>query len=233
MIAESDFNHETQIAIVHTADHELAAPVSPATERGRRRLALLGGGTDGNERLTSLMGAILIVLLAAIGITILRVRQLIWLHLFLGLLLLGPVTVKMASTGYRFARYYTRNVAYRTKGPPQVVLRMIAPIIVVTTVIVFVSGILLLIEGPSSRDQLLPLHKISFIVWVVFTAVHVLGYLPRVIPALRDAPTDTSPGAAGRWITIAGAVVAGLVVAIVLIPQFGPWLASGALGHRH
>ena len=56
-----------------------------------------------------MVGAILIVLLAVIGITILQLRQLIWVHLFLGLVLLGPITAKTASTGYRFARYYTRD----------------------------------------------------------------------------------------------------------------------------
>jgi hypothetical protein len=195
-------------------------------------VSLIGGGTDGNERLTSLMGWILIVLLAALGITILRVRQLIWPHLFLGLLLLGPVMVKMASTGYRFVRYYSGAPAYREKGPPEPLMRMIAPMVVITTVVVFVSGILLLAEGPSSRGELLPIHKVSFIVWLVFTGLHVLGHLPRMLPALRDARTDVSPGAAGRWITLAGAVVAGLVVAIVLIPQFGPWTAHAALFHH-
>src|SRR5581483_10843700 len=100
---------------------------------------LLGGGTDGNAQLTSLMGAILIVLSAAIGVTILRVRQLMWPHLFLGLLLLGPVAMKIGSTGYRFARYYTRDAAYRSKGPPELILRAIAPPVVASTVIVFVS----------------------------------------------------------------------------------------------
>jgi hypothetical protein len=186
---------------------------------------LTGGGTTGNERLTSLIGAVLIVLLAALGITILRVRQLIWPHLFLGLLLLGPVAVKMASTGYRFVRYYAHDPAYRSKGPPELLMRATAPLVVVTTVIVFVSGLLLLFDGPSSRGQWLPLHKISFIVWGVFFALHVLWHLPGMWGALRREGAGDSPGAAGRWITLAGAVVAGLIVAIVLIPQFGPWTA--------
>jgi hypothetical protein len=227
--AESKFSDETDIGDVETAEHEL---VAPATARAaRRRAALFGGGTIGNERLTSLMGAILIVLLAALGITILRVRQLIWPHLFLGLLLISPVMLKMTSTGYRFVRYYTRNAAYRLEGPPEPLLRAIAPLLVASTVVVFVSGVLLLAEGPSSRDQLLPLHKISFIVWGVFFALHVLGHLPRMLRALRNARSDDSPGAAGRWIAIAGALVAGLILAIVLIPQFGPWTTHAALFH--
>lgn len=218
---------------MYAAEQDTAASVERATGH-RRRLSLTGGGPDGNERLTSLMGAILIVLLAALGITILRVRQLIWPHLFLGLLLLGPVAVKMASTGYRFLRYYTFSPDYRSKGPPQPLLRMVAPLVVITTLIVFISGVLLLVEGTSSRNQLLPIHKVSFIVWLVFTALHVLGHLPRMLSALRGARSDTSPGATGRWITLAGAVVAGLILAIVLIPQFGPWTAHAALfSHDH
>ena len=57
----------------------------PHNARGRR--GLLGGGTEGNERLTVLTGLLLIVLLAGLGITIVRIGQLLWLHLFLGLLL--------------------------------------------------------------------------------------------------------------------------------------------------
>jgi hypothetical protein len=217
---------------VHTVEHDIA-PIAPATKQPRRGRALLGGGTDGNERLTSLLGAILIVLLAALGITILRVRQLIWPHMFLGLLLLGPVAVKMASTGYRFARYYTRDAAYRAKGPPEALLRAIAPLVVASTIVVFGSGVLLLAQGPSSRGRWLGIHKASFVLWLVFMAVHVLAHLPRMVPALRDARHDISPGSTGRWIALAGAVVAGLIIAVVLIPQFDPWTAHAALGRDH
>jgi len=78
---------------------------------------LHGGGPDGNEQLTATTGVILVALLAVLGVTILRVQQLISVHLFVGLLLLGPVALKMASTGYRFVRYYTHSDAYRRKGP--------------------------------------------------------------------------------------------------------------------
>ena len=38
--------------------------------------------------------------------------------MFLGVLLIGPVALKLASTGYRFVRYYTSEPRYRRKGPP-------------------------------------------------------------------------------------------------------------------
>jgi hypothetical protein len=198
-------------------------------------VSLTGGGTGGNEQLTAVNGLILVVLCVVIGVTILRIRQLISVHLFVGLLLLGPVALKMASTGYRFARYYTRDPVYREKGPPGLGLRLIAPIAVLTTVGVFVTGILLLIEGPSHRGQLVAIHKVSFIVWVVFVGLHLLGHLPTLGHALGAAPGvpgGGSPGAAGRWISLVGVLVAGCVLAIVLIPQFGAWAARGALHHH-
>jgi hypothetical protein len=202
---------------------------------------LLGGGVDGNEWLTTATGAVLIALLAVLGVTIVRIGQLTWLHLFLGFLLLGPVALKLASTGYRFARYYAHSDAYVDRGPPPWPLRTIAPAVVASTVVVFASGIVLLFKGPRHPGLWLSLHKVSFIVWLVFTALHVLGHLPRVggllrVPRSGAASGATSltggDGAAGRWIALAGAIVAGVVVAIVLIPHFGAWTAPGALHHH-
>jgi len=126
---------------------------------------LTGGGTAGNQQLTALLGVILTVLLLVIGVTILRVQQLISVHLFVGLLLIGPVGAKLASTGYRFFRYYTNDGEYRHKGPPALLLRLSAPVLVLTTASVFISGVILLFVGPANRGQLVLIHKASFFVW--------------------------------------------------------------------
>jgi hypothetical protein len=207
-------------------------------------LARLGaGGTEGNERLTVQTGVVLIVLLAVLGVTILRIGQLLSIHLFVGLLLLGPIALKLASTGYRFLRYYTHEPRYRRKGPPALMLRLLAPLVVLATVVVFASGVALLLLGPSSRSSLLLVHKASFFVWLGATAIHVLGHLPDVQRAfagngeLRGAVFSNARGAGhahdaaaragggGRALALAGALVAGLVLAIALIPQYGPWLS--------
>src|ERR1035437_1314491 len=129
---------------------------------------LTGGGTTGNERLTAATGAMLIALLAVLGVTILRVRPLLSVHLFVGMLLIPPVMLKMGTTGYRFVRYYTADPAYRSKGPPEALMRALAPLVVLTTVIVFASGVALLFVGPDSRGTLLPIHRVSFIAWLAF-----------------------------------------------------------------
>lgn len=59
----------------------------------------------------------LLVLLAAEGVTILSVQRLLTAHFFVGMLLIGPVALKVCSTSYRFVRYYTGAATYRRKGP--------------------------------------------------------------------------------------------------------------------
>jgi hypothetical protein len=214
----------------------LQAPTAVASQRRHGLRRLLAGGTDGNEQLTAITGAVLVVLLAVLGVTILRIGQLIWTHLFVGLVLLGPVVLKMASTGYRFMRYYTRERTYQLKGPPPPLLRLIAPGVVLMTLTVFISGIVLMFDGPARRGTPLLIHKASFILWLGLTGLHVLGHLPGMGDTLRGATRITGergvPGASVRWLTLAGALAAGLVVAIVLIPQFGAWTAAGALHHH-
>ena len=65
--------------------------------RARRPLLarVFSGGADGNEQLTAVTGVVLIVLLAALGVTILRIGQMLNAHMFLGMLLLGPVALKI------------------------------------------------------------------------------------------------------------------------------------------
>jgi hypothetical protein len=201
-----------------------------------------GGGPDGNEQLTAATGVVLIVLLAALGVTILRVDQLTWLHFFLGLLLIGPVALKMASTGYRFTRYYTHDAAYRQRGAPETWLRLLAPLLIISTVVVFASGVVLMYDGPAHRNPLMLVHKASFIVWVGATALHVLGHLIGLPAALRAPSLDRTPargarggqaGGAGRVVALAGAIVGGLVLAIALIPDFSIWTAHlSLLGHN-
>ena len=150
--------------------------------------------------------------------------------MFLGILLIPPIALKMASTGYRFVRYYTSNLRYRSKGAPPAILRLIAPIVVASTMVVFASGVALLLLGPSSRGSLLLIHKASFFVWIAVTAIHVLGHLsdlPQALKTKHELQRELDgygTGSAGRILSLSGALVAGVVLAILYVPQFGPWL---------
>jgi hypothetical protein len=113
------------------------------------------------------------------------------------------------------------------------------PVVVLTTVVVFVTGVALLIVGPSHRDPWLALHKVSFIGWAAFMGLHVLAHLPAVARALgigregKEQRAAAAAGAIGRWVAIAGALVGGLVLAVVLIPDFAAWTAHGVFVHHH
>ena len=80
------------------------------------------------------------MLLALEGVTIVGLGRLTTAHVVIGMMLIPPVVVKMASTGYRLVRYYAGDPAYRKKGPPPVLLRLLGPFVVVLTAIVIASG---------------------------------------------------------------------------------------------
>ncbi len=182
-------------------------------------------GTEGNERLTGITAVVLVALLAVEGVTIVALGPLVSVHLFVGLALIPPIGLKLASTGYRFARYYTNSPRYRRRGPPPPLLRAIAPIVVLTSVVVLASGVWLLLAGPSSRDAVLPIHKVSFIVWLAFTGVHVLGHVLRLPPTLSAeyGRGARAPGWAVRQATLGVALVAGIGLAAALVPHYAAW----------
>ncbi|HYB26418.1 MAG TPA: hypothetical protein VEF89_07390 [Solirubrobacteraceae bacterium] len=160
------------------------------------------------------------------------------MHLFVGLLLLGPVLLKLASTGYKFTRYYTGNPAYRRQGPPALALRLIGPMVVLSTLGVFATGGILLFVGPSHGHPWLLLHKATFIVWVGFMSLHVLGHLPVLARTLGvralagEHGGGAVPGRIGRWVASTSAVVGGLILALVLIPDFSAWTATAVVHHH-
>jgi hypothetical protein len=64
-------------------------------------------------------------------------------------------------------------------------LRTLGPVLVGLTTIVFATGIVLLVLGPSSRGTVLLIHKVSFICWAVVTAIHIAGHLPELARGCR------------------------------------------------
>lgn len=184
------------------------------------------GGTAGNEALTSAAAAVLTVLLLAEGVTILNVRQLRTPHMFIGMVLIGPVLVKLGSTGYRFARYYLGARAYREKGPPLLGLRLLAPLLVVTTIGVFATGVALLAIGHRT-GSLLEIHKVCFIVWAVVFVVHFLAHTPAMTRSLRSDWTAARrrelPGSGPRLALVISSVTIGVAVALVLLSTMSGW----------
>ncbi|HSD25006.1 MAG TPA: hypothetical protein VLB79_11845 [Solirubrobacterales bacterium] len=181
------------------------------------------GGVDGNELLTSATAVLLVVLLAAEGITLLDFGGLLSVHMFIGLVLIPPVLLKLASTGYRFARYYLRAPAYREKGPPLLPLRILAPVLAATTVGVLATGVWLLLLGHKS-DQVLFLHKALFIAWSVVFGIHFLAYAPRMLRSVFGS-TQRLPGTGVRGTLVAASLGAGVALALSLASAIAGWHA--------
>jgi hypothetical protein len=188
------------------------------------------GGAEGNERLTALTGLVLLVLFAAEGVTILSVSRMLTLHFFLGMLLAGPVALKVCSVIYRFGRYYSGAPAYRRKGPPAPLLRLLGPVVVLTSVAVIGTGVMLALAGPGGRTWLF-LHKASFVLWFGAMTVHVLAYVWR-LPRLTGAELASKAGRranqvlagrAARWMLLTASVLAGLLLAMLTIHRAGVW----------
>ena len=185
--------------------------------------AAVRDGVAGNARLTGGAAAMLLVLLAIEGATIPLIGSLLGPHIFIGMLLIPPVLLKLGSTGYRFARYYTGDPAYVRKGPPTLPMRLLAPGVVLTTLALFGTGVALLIAGRDSGLPLTLLHKASFIVWFALMAVHVLGHLLHV-PQLalpdwrRSGGREAALAGSGlRLALLATSMLAGLALALATI----------------
>ena len=175
---------------------------------------LFVGGSAGNEHLTLAVAALLIVLLAVEGATILQIHSLLTVHAFVGMLLIPVVGLKVASTGWRMLRYYRRGEEYVRRGPPHVLLRvLIAPVLVLTTLIVFGTGVALLALD-ERHGTLVGLHKASFLVWLGAFGLHVLAHLVR-LPRLWRLRV---PGLTLRVALVGASLVAGAALATATLP---------------
>src|SRR5215469_2347884 len=193
----------------------------------RHRRDTVVAGAEGNARLTAMTGAVLLLGFAVEGVTIVAVHQLLVFHFLVGLLLIGPVLLKVASTVYRFAKYYTGSLPYIRKGPPAPVLRVLGPFVILTSLAVLGTGVILAVAGPANGPWLF-LHKASFILWFAVMTVHVLNYAPR-LPRMLSARSGHGAGAAAvagssaRWLALAASIVVGVGVAAVTMQMSAKW----------
>ncbi len=173
-------------------------------------------GVLANERLTATLGVVLLLLFAAEGLTILlHVKSTLPIHVFIGMVLVPPVLAKVATTGYRFSRYYLGDPAYVDRGPPMWLLRLVGPFVVLTSVAVLATGIAETVLDPRPAWSELG-HKASFVAWFGCMTIHVLGHV-RKTPALASADWRTSTKVAGRGARVAivaGSIMGGLLLGL-------------------
>jgi len=217
----------------------VADTLAEATGRERRVDPVLPGtgGPAGNAALTAWTAMVLLVVSFAEGLTLFSVRGLISWHVALGALLVPPALLKTASTGWRMVRYYVGSPPYQVAGPPPLLLRLLGPLVVVSTLGLLGSGVLLVLLGPDSsyrsavsilgfRLDWVGVHKGFFVVWFGVMTLHVLG---RILPALRITVTSVGgttpvPGAWTRWLLLAATLASAAALAAALVRADGSWV---------
>lgn len=219
--------------------------VEEASGRRHRRDAELPrtGGPAGNAQLTAWTGLLLLVLFLAELVTLLNLGGMITWHIALGAALIPPALLKTATTGWRMVRYYTGSKHYKAAGPPPLLLRLLGPLVVLSTLALLGTGVLLALIGVDRTFRPLvtvlgfsvsplTLHQASFAVWAGATGLHVLA---RLVPALRTARPSAAGGdgtAHGKGMRTAALVVAttlAAVAAAVLVNMASSWQSFGAL----
>jgi hypothetical protein len=149
-------------------------------------------------------------------------------HIFVGVLLAAPLVIKLASTGYRFIRYYTGSVPFARKGPPRLPLRILAVPLVAITIVLFGSGFGLLLTGPVEPGPLIALHNVSTLIWPPMIVIHALAYLRRLPPVvaadLAWRPSSRSDGRNFRVGVNGLALLSGAAAARLMLQTDAPWV---------
>ena len=190
-----------------------------------RLAARFPGGPQGNRNLTALLGAVLLVgIVVELATLALGLQQTLTVHIAVGVALIPLVAVKLASTGWRMVRYYTRTPAYRAEGPPRPLLRGIAPLVVGSTLALLASGVGLVVAGPTSHF-FRAVHSASFALFLLVVGAHALAHLPKLRRfAFADwARSRRARGHALRRSVVGFALVAGGALAVAAVQAAGPW----------
>lgn len=183
-------------------------------------------GVIGNERLTALVSIVLLGLIIVELVTSANLAMWLPAHTIIGVMLVGPLLVKMGSTGWRFLRYYTRVPAYVRRGPPPLVLRVLGPVLLVTTLVMVGTGMGLIVVGPI--QVFLLAHVFSALLWLPLMAVHSLAHWSQVKRHLADDWITRRGPRSRRGLRLGanlGALLLGVIAAMLLFPAATPLFA--------
>lgn len=187
-------------------------------------------GVEANARLTSYAGLVLLVLLSVEFISGLAIRQALSTHILVGLLAIPPLVLKLGTVGYRFLRYYGGEPRYRAAGPPALVMRLLAPVLVALTGVVFISGLELWFFGYRFGFFWIPLHHGSAYLWFIAVAAHVINYMRRATTLAAADWRDRLGGALTRQSLVVASLLLGVALMIGMLSFHSPFgfLRGGA-----
>jgi hypothetical protein len=226
-----------------TLHRAVAGTLAEATGREARHNPVLPGtgGPAGNALLTAWTALVLLALSIGELLTLFDVRGLISWHVALGALLVPPAVMKTASTVWRMVSYYLHRKPYRQAGPPPLLMRVLGPLVVISTLGLLGTGVLLVVLGQEvSRRSLATLlgfrvdwvtaHQAFFAVWAAAAGLHLVG---RIVPAVRTTvmrppgADETVPGRWARGLYFVTMVAAAAALAVVLVHADSSWAFHG------
>ncbi len=188
-------------------------------------------GPEANARITGATAIVLLVLLVVEGLTLASINRFVLWHLAVGIVLIPVVILKLTSVIWRFTRYYLGDRRYRAAGPPAFLLRVLGPVLALSTLALFASGIVLFVKGPGAPPLFYDLHKASFVLWIAVLVVHVACHAPRAFRLARRDLGRTEirrlrhrlPRARTRQGVVAASVVLGVGLLMASSVLLGPW----------
>jgi hypothetical protein len=127
--------------------------------------------------------------------------------------------------------YYSGDIDYRRAGPPRPLLRVLAPILVLSTVVMFATGVGLLATAPGRGSVLLFAHKASFVLWFAVTTAHVLAYVTTAARwSLADltgrGPAQVVANRAVRHLVLGASLIVGVALGLAGLAWAHPWMTS-------
>lgn len=192
-------------------------PIAAKTPAARSAVPV----AETNSRLTAVSGLTLLVLFVLQVLTVLLgVRSVLTWHVVIGLVLVPPMLLKLASVTWRMVSYYRGADGFRDVTPPALALRILGPVLIGLTVALLVSGIVLL-DGPAwAQSPALLVHKVSFYAWLAAIVAHLVPHFAQAVHlAGRSLAARVGSGrrAAGRLaLLVAGSLAVGAVLAAFL-----------------
>ncbi|HEY2638811.1 MAG TPA: hypothetical protein VGI66_02860 [Streptosporangiaceae bacterium] len=171
---------------------EATRPPELTKLRARRPATTARRGTttrpEANARLTAVTGLVLLVLFVAEIVTVvLGPRNVLALHIAIGLTLVPLVVLKLASTTWRMVRYYRHDGEYRIKGPPSPMLRVLGPVLTILTAALLASGVVLVLSPHSLYGAALFVHKKTFYLWLAAFALHTVAHFSDAMRLTRPS----------------------------------------------
>src|ERR1700730_5616755 len=159
-------------------------------------------GASANHRLTATTGLVLVPLLGLVFLTGLAMDAYWHVHYVIGFVLIPVIAVRRATPGYGAARYYTGAAPSRARGPPQIGLRLLAPLLVVAITVALVTGVALF-AAHSRTGTLSTLHTDSAVISAGLVGIHFLAYLSDAVRTTLSELRRRAPrGRCLRWILV-------------------------------